>query len=57
VTRRGDAIELTPEQRRLNLIAVTAAMSVTSPIYGLSLPLFSLAMLLGVRYEADASAS
>lgn len=35
---------LSEADRRLNLIAVTAAMSVTSLIYGLSLPLLSLVM-------------
>ncbi len=35
---------LTPLQRRHNLIAVTAAMAVTSLIYGLSLPLLALVM-------------
>lgn len=35
---------LTPLQRRQNLVAVTAAMTVTALIYGLSLPLLSLVM-------------
>jgi MFS family permease len=36
--------QLSEAERRQNLIAVTAAMSVTSLIYGLSLPLLSLVM-------------
>ena len=39
-----DEHELTPAQRRLNLIAVTAAMAATALIYGLSLPLLALVM-------------
>ena len=35
---------LSPAQRRMHLVAVTAAMSVTSLIYGLCLPLLSLVM-------------
>ncbi|HXV36121.1 MAG TPA: MFS transporter, partial [Myxococcota bacterium] len=35
---------MTPLQRRQNLVAVTAAMTVTALIYGLSLPLLSLVM-------------
>jgi MFS family permease len=35
---------LTPLQRRQNLVAVTAAMAITSLIYGLSLPLLALVM-------------
>jgi MFS family permease len=37
-------LALSPAQRRMNLVAVTAAMSVTALIYGLSLPLLSLVM-------------
>lgn len=35
---------MTPRERRSNLVAVVAAMSVTALIYGLSLPLLSLVM-------------
>jgi hypothetical protein len=35
---------MSPEERRSNLVAVVAAMSVASLIYGLSLPLLSLVM-------------
>lgn len=38
------AIALSPAQRRLNLLAVTAAMAVTALIYGLTVPLLSLVL-------------
>ena len=37
---------MSPEERRSNLVAVVAALSVAALIYGLSLPLLSLVMQL-----------